>query len=434
MKPKSPGRNDVDHLPLTKQLLADGEIDEMEVACNRRLETHPDDVTALNHAALGALRRKDTQRACALLEHAARLAPKNAVTHYHLGRAREALGDPAGALAADEVAARLVPENPLFRLHLALSLEQQGERQRSLLHFARAIKEAQLQGQWNDAASTPPALRPQVEQAVLTVRRGQRALFDQFLEPLVNCYGRSALERVINATRIYIGEQQPVYVDSRQRPTFFFIPGLPRSAYFDRRLFPWIPDYEGQYQEIRRELEALLPSHRGKERVFNDATLESENLRGQGPDPSWTGYYFYRHGERRQDNCSACPVTAAALDGIELIRIRAHGPEVLHSVFTPGTHLLPHRGVTNARAVSHLPMMIPDDCALRVGGEERAWREGQTLVFDDTYEHEAWNRSVELRVVLIADVWNPYLSDVERAAVTDVIAAIGDLRTAVDCL
>jgi aspartate beta-hydroxylase len=127
-------------------------------------------------------------------------------------------------------------------------------------------------------------------------------------------------------------------------------------------------------------------------------------------------------------------VTAAALDGIELIRIRAHGPEVLHSVFTPGTHLLPHRGVTNARAVSHLPMMIPDDCALRVGGEERAWREGQTLVFDDTYEHEAWNRSVELRVVLIADVWNPYLSDVERAAVTDVIAAIGDLRTAVDCL
>jgi aspartyl/asparaginyl beta-hydroxylase (cupin superfamily) len=415
-----------------KQLLADGEIDEMEVACNRRIETHPDDVTALNLAALGALRRKDAQRACALLEHAARLAPQNADTHYHLGRAREALGDLAGALAADEVAARLAPENPHFRLHLALGLERQGEQQRSLLHFARALKDAQSQGQWKDAASTPAALRPQVEQAVSAVRRGQRTLFDQLLEPLVNRYGRSALERVINATRIYIGEQQPVYANSRQRATFFFIPGLPPSVYFDRRLFPWIPDYEEQYQEIRRELEALLPSHRGKERVFGDDALESENL--DGSNPSWTGYYFFRHGERRQDNCAACPITAAALDGIELIHIRAHGPEVLHSVFTPGTHLLPHRGVTNARAVSHLPMVIPSDCALRVGGEERAWREGQTLIFDDTYEHEAWNRSVEIRVVLIADVWNPYLSDVERAAVTDVIAAIGDLRTAVDCL
>jgi len=56
-----------------------------------------------------------------------------------------------------------------------------GERQRALLHFARAIKDAQLQGQWNDAASTPPALRPDVEQAVSAVRRGQRMLFDQLL-------------------------------------------------------------------------------------------------------------------------------------------------------------------------------------------------------------------------------------------------------------
>jgi aspartate beta-hydroxylase len=160
--------------------------------------------------------------------------------------------------------------------------------------------------------------------------------------------------------------------------------------------------------------------------------LESENLQGFGATPSWTGHYFYRHGERREENCAACPSTAAALDGIALIRIRAHGPEVLHSVFTPGTHLLPHRGVTNARAVSHLPLIVPPGCTLRVGGEQRQWREGQTLVFDDTYEHEAWNRSAAVRVVLIADVWNPHLTEVERAAIGDVIAAIGDLRDSVD--
>jgi aspartate beta-hydroxylase len=417
-----------------KQLLADGQIEAAEAVCERRIESHPDDVAALNLAALAALRRKDAVRARGLLEHAARLSPEDPDTHYHLGRACEALGDLGGALAADEVAARRAPHRALLRLHYALDLERHGEVERSLLHFTRAIKDAQAQNQWTDAASTPPALRAAVEHAVAAVRRGQQAFFHQLLEPIVARYGRSSLERVFAATRIYVGLQQPVFPDARQRPTFFYVPDLRPSAYFDRRLFPWIAEYEQHYAQIKRELEMLLPSGQGSERVFGSEALESENLRGYGATPSWNGYYFYRHGERREDNCAACPATAAALDAIALIRIREHGPEVLHSVFTPGTHLLPHRGVTNARAVSHLPLIVPSDCALRVGGEERQWREGQTLVFDDTYEHEAWNRSRQVRVVLIADVWNPYLTELERAAINDVITAIGDLRTEVDKL
>jgi aspartate beta-hydroxylase len=257
-------------------------------------------------------------------------------------------------------------------------------------------------------------------------------LFQRLLEPLVKSYGPASLARVFAAIRIYIGEQQPLYPDPRQRPTFFYIPDVRPSAYFDRRVFPWIGEYEEQYTDIKRELNMLLPSAQGSERVFDSEALENENLRGYDTAPSWNGYYFYRHGVRREDNCSACPITAAALDSITLIRIREHGPEVLFSVFSPGTHLLPHRGVTNARSVSHLPLIVPPDCALRVGGEEREWREGQTLVFDDTYEHEAWNRSRQVRVVLIADVWNPYLTEVERAAVTDVISAIGDFGVEVD--
>jgi aspartate beta-hydroxylase len=415
-----------------KRLVADGQIEAAEAESLRRLETHPDDVAALNIAALGALRRREPREATNLLEHAARLTPEDVDTHHHLGRAREALGDSKGALAADEIAARLAPENPLLRLQFALSLENDGDPARALLHFARAIKNAQIQDLWKDAASTPPALRPQVEHAVAAVRHGQRELFQRLLEPLVKSYGPASLARVFAAIRIYIGEQQPLYPDPRQRPTFFYIPNLRPSAYFDRRVFPWIGEYEAHYADIRRELNMLLPSTQGSERVFDSEALENENLRGYDAAPSWNGYYFFRHGLRREDNCSACPVTAAALDSIALIRIREHGPEVLFSVFSPGTHLLPHRGVTNARSVSHLPLIVPPDCALRVGGEEREWREGHTLVFDDTYEHEAWNRSRQVRVVLIADVWNPYLTEVERAAVTDVISAIGDFRIEVD--
>jgi aspartate beta-hydroxylase len=67
---------------------------------------------------------------------------------------------------------------------------------------------------------------------------------------------------------------------------------------------------------------------------------------------------------------------------------------------------------------------------LRVGGETHAWREGRCVTFDDSFEHEAWNRSDRDRVVLILDSWNPDLSEVERLAVTDLVAAIGDYNRA----
>jgi aspartate beta-hydroxylase len=168
--------------------------------------------------------------------------------------------------------------------------------------------------------------------------------------------------------------------------------------------------------------------------VFHSGELEQANLRGLEEPPGWNGYYFFRHGERRADNCAACPVTAAALDALPLTRVRGHGPEVLFSVFSPGTHLLPHSGVTNTRVVGHLPLMIPDDCALRVGGEDHHWREGEVVVFDDTYEHEAWNRSGRTRVVMIFDLWNPFLSQAERAVLAELVVAMGEFRAGLEAL
>jgi aspartate beta-hydroxylase len=84
--------------------------------------------------------------------------------------------------------------------------------------------------------------------------------------------------------------------------------------------------------------------------------------------------------------------------------------------------------VTNTRLVTHLPLIVPSDCALRVGGEVHAWQKGRCVTFDDTFEHEAWNRSEHTRVVLILDCWNPDLTEVERAAVTDLVVAIGEFN------
>jgi aspartyl/asparaginyl beta-hydroxylase (cupin superfamily) len=71
---------------------------------------------------------------------------------------------------------------------------------------------------------------------------------------------------------------------------------------------------------------------------------------------------------------------------------------------------------------------LPAGCGFRVGGETREWRIGAGWVFDDTIEHEAWNDSDLVRIILICDVWSPRLSPEERAAIRAVIAATDAFR------
>jgi len=414
-----------------RELLRTGRIAEAERAYEQVLDQSPDDIEALNVVAMAALRGGQAARALQLLEHAAQVDPAHAVTQNHLGSAREAAGDLKGACAAYADAARLRPQLHLARLHLASALERLGESQRAAWQYARAIKDAQVAGRWLNAASTPPGLRPLVEHAVRNVRVERRNLLFNLLEPLALRFGRDALGRVEQCLRIHLKEEQPTFSDPRQQPTFLYFQGLPPAPYLDRSLFPWIEEFESHTSAISSELQGLLPSAHGRERVFTTEELERENLRGLDVAPSWNGYYFYRHGERREENCTRCPQTIAALDALPLARVREHAPEVLYSVFTPGTHLRAHRGVTNTRLVAHLPLIVPENCALSVGGEIHLWQEGQVVVFDDTYEHEAWNRGSRTRVVLIFDLWHPLLTDVERTAVAALVETIGEYDRAI---
>jgi aspartate beta-hydroxylase len=415
-----------------RQLVRAGRLAEAARAGERVLERSPDDLEALSIVGLAALGSGRVQRALDLLGRAVRLDPNDAATHHHFGRAQEAAGDLDAALACHDSALRLRPGFFLARLHRGALLERKGETQRALVDFSRALADAQKLGKWLDAATTPAGLQPLVERAVRMVREGRRSLLAGLLEPIVQRHGRESLARVERCLRIQLLEEDAVYPDPRQRPTFLYFPGLAASPYLERELFPWIAQLEAQTDIIRAELERLLPSEHGRERVFTSDALEQQNLRGLKQPPSWNGYYFYRHGERRTDNCASCPQTIRALDALPLARVPAHAPEVLFSVFTPGTQLLPHRGVTNTRLVGHLPLIVPEQCALRVGGEVHEWQEGRVVVFDDTYEHEAWNRSDRTRVVLIFDLWHPALSEAERDAVSQLVVAIGDFRAAME--
>jgi aspartate beta-hydroxylase len=62
---------------------------------------------------------------------------------------------------------------------------------------------------------------------------------------------------------------------------------------------------------------------------------------------------------------------------------------------------------------------------ITVGGETRVWREGEPLVFDDTYEHSTWNDTGGDRVVLLFDLWHP---DLAAGEVEAIVGMFDDAR------
>jgi aspartate beta-hydroxylase len=409
-----------------------GRIAEAEAVYRRVLDIDAGSVEALNFLAMCRLAQQQPAQAVELLERARAVAPLDAETHKSLGLAYRAGGDAQRGAQALTEAVRLDPDYYVARLHLGVALEQLGLGDEALVQYFRAVRQAQAQGRWLSEATTPPGLRPTVLAAMRTVDYGRRRLFENSFAPLRTRYGANALARVERALAIYLGETPPNYPDPRQRPLFLFFPDLASRPYYDRALFPWLAALEAQTGAIRTELLNMLAADHGFEPFlrFDSAARVEDYLRGTNGQQAWQGFFFYRHGERRDDNAARCPHTAAVLDTLPIVRIREHAPEVLFSVLTPGAHILPHRGVTNTRLVTHLPLVVPPDCALRVGGIDHVWEEGRCVVFDDTYEHEAWNRSDLTRVVLILDTWHPDLTDAERAAVTDLVEAIGAFNSA----
>lgn len=344
-----------------------------------------------------------------------------------------ATGDDAGAMEVLEMLLAQAPLHFVARLRLAELLEKSGRHEHALASYYAAVVHAQRQGRWLGEDTTAPPLRPRVRHAMEYIDAGRKQLFLSLLDPLRAQYGREALDRVEHGLKIYLGELPAQYADALQRPTFFYVPGVPAEPYPARALFPWLEELEQATEAIREEMLATRKDGQDYAPFLGapaDA-LPAGLLAGTGGAPAWDAYFFFRHGVRDEAHALACASTTAALERTPLVRIRGHAPEICFSVLAPGSHILPHRGVTNTRLTVHLPLVVPGNCALRAGGVLHEWKEGQAMVFDDTFEHEAWNRGDSARVILLMDTWNPHLQPVEREAVTRLVEAIGDFNASV---
>jgi aspartate beta-hydroxylase len=323
------------------------------------------------------------------------------------------------------------PASPLAWLVLAQLLEDGGQGSRSLLARVEALKHAHALGVWQAPTTTPPHMAANVRHAVRDVLRRRRDVFAAAIEPLRERFGDGALQRTDRALRGYLKEEAITPPDAMQRPRFLYVPELPTSPYLDPSLQPWTPRLREAYAAVREEALAVLQEDAALEGFIEVRDGDRIGNYLGGAKPSWDAFFFYRHGRRYDDNHRRCPRTSALLESIELARIPGQTPEICFSVLAPGTHILPHHGVTNARTVMHLPLCVPPDCALNlVDRGMHHWVEGEPMMFDDTFLHEAWNRSAQPRVILLMDCWNPHLSTVEREAVVALSQAMGVLDVA----
>jgi beta-hydroxylase len=169
---------------------------------------------------------------------------------------------------------------------------------------------------------------------------------------------------------------------------------------YDTGTFPWAEAVEAEWPLIRAELDRVLTR---KEELPGFHEIAAD-VRSISTDAGWKSFLICGYGLRSEQAIKACPETWRILKRIPGLKT------ALFSIFEPGKHLPAHRGPYNGVLRFHLGLRVPDapdKIGIKVGGRLCHWREGKALIFDDAFEHEAWNHSGEVRVVLFVDFVKP---------------------------
>lgn len=326
-------------------------------------------------------------------------------------------GNIEDALSAAGRSLELEPRNLRALLLKAAMLDASGDGRGAVAFYQTALKSAPPKEQ------IPDDLAEQLVHAKARCDEyGDK--FSSFLEHRLaeqGYLGATSSGRFLKSLELLTGRAK-LYL---QEPRYYYFPELPTIQFFARDCFPWLDDVEAASQDIRAELLDVLQTPAVfTPYVADDPARPAKQQDGMRNNPDWSAFYLWKNGQKIETNAARCPRTLAALADAPLTRITHRSPSILFSLLRPGARIPPHCGMTNTRLICHLPLIVPPGCGFRVGNDTRAWEEGKAWVFDDTIEHEAWNNSREVRVILLFEIWRPELSKAERDAVNAMFAGI----------
>jgi aspartyl/asparaginyl beta-hydroxylase (cupin superfamily) len=395
----------IDQLASRARALA-GNRDRAVEVWRQLLKQDPDHTEGLNAVANWHLAQGQSAAAATLLARAVQVDAGQAPLHFNLATAQGALGQFIEALRSLDAALAIDPYFVQALFHKAVLLEQIGQPADAATVYRNYLSCMPAE------VHADPRMVPMVKRARAAIDADNR----QLRKTLDETVGTAELSpKVAEAVGLLTGEAK-LYI---QQPTFLTVPHLPAIPYFDQTLFPWLADLEAASDDILGELQALF-DHRG-ENEFEPYVARPEgapiNQWGElNHSRRWTAFHLWLNGKRQDQNCLLCPRTAALVEGLPRIVVPDRAPNAFFSVLRAGSHIPPHTGVTNMRATIHLGLIVPPNCAFRVGNEIRQWQAGKAWAFDDSIEHEAWNNSDKDRTILIVDGWNPYIEVSEREA------------------
>ena len=174
---------------------------------------------------------------------------------------------------------------------------------------------------------------------------------------------------------------------------------VPNDPVLDVRLFRWTQALRDHWEIIRDE--AIEVALRGQA-APSLATISPDH-RSIARVNMWRSFFLWGYGYRIEENAVRCPATSALVEQIPGLN------SAFFSILAPGTHIPAHRGVSKGLITCHLGLIGPrdGDVRMRVGSRVVRWAEGETLVFDDTYDHEVWNDTQGTRVVLLIQFERP---------------------------
>ena len=382
----------------------------------------PNSPQVSNAQGLHALKTGDAAAARDLFHAAVSADPNSPLYWFHLALACRGQGDAAAESVAVEKSLALDPRFYLALLHKATFFERQRKPKQAAKFYAAFLDCIP------PSAQQLPALQQALQRArdAIAANNGALEAFIRSRLPTAPARDPGLLPRFDHCLDIFLGRRK-VYTP---QPTLMHFPHLPAIEFYERRDFPWLDEFEANTEAIRGELIQALSEDAGGIVPYVDypSGAPLDQWKNLNRSRRWGAYYLIKDGMSVEAHLARCPKTAALLAAAPLADIPGQAPTAFFSLLDPKTHIPAHTGVTNTRLVVHVPLIVPPGCRFRVGAETREWQAGKAWVFDDTIEHEAWNDSDEPRAILLIDVWNPFLTPIERALVSAATVAIAEFN------
>jgi aspartyl/asparaginyl beta-hydroxylase (cupin superfamily) len=166
---------------------------------------------------------------------------------------------------------------------------------------------------------------------------------------------------------------------------------------------PELLELDRNYSVIREELLGILPEKRAIPRYHELDQMQYNISARVAPDKDWKVYPLNIMGVKPEAFCARCPRLMSLLEGIPGLF------EAFFSILEGGKSIPPHEGPYRGYLRYHLGLIVPekDPPSIRLKDQIYTWKEGESVLFDDSWNHEVYNQSAGDRVVLIVDIRRP---------------------------